>query len=148
MSWMWNPQGCSGGLIPTGFCVQPLSGGPEGFPGDSVVKNLPSNAGATVDAGLIPRSGRSPGIGNGNPLKYSCLGNPMDSAVWWGTVHGVTRVRHNWAPEPTQRPCRPLRLTIGVTEPCVESPLMPHAGEKPGEVRAGTSRNTFTANMC
>ena len=51
------------------------------FPGGSVVKNLPSNAGATVDTGLIPRSGRSPGIGNGNPLQYSCLGNPMDRAV-------------------------------------------------------------------
>ena len=108
--------------MPMGFCVQPLSGGPEGSPGDSVVKNLPSNAGATGDAGVIPGSGRSPGIGNGNPLQYSCLGNPMDRAVWWGTVHGVTRVRHNRAPECTQRPCSPLRLTTGVTEPCVESP--------------------------
>ena len=47
----------------------------------------------------------------------------------------------------TQQPCSPLRLTIRVTEPCVESPLMPCAGENPGEVRAGTSRDTFTA-MC
>ena len=49
-----------------------------GFPGGSVVKNLPSNAG---DAGSIPGSGRSPGEGNGNPLQYSCLGNPMDRGV-------------------------------------------------------------------
>ena len=46
-----------------------------GFPHDSVVKNPPGNAG---DTGSIPRLGRSPGEGNGNPLQYSCLGNPMD----------------------------------------------------------------------
>ena len=39
--------------------------------------------------GLIPRSGRSPGEGNGNPLQYSSLGNPMDRGAWWATVHGV-----------------------------------------------------------
>ena len=38
----------------------------------------------------------SPGEGNGNPLQYSCLGNPMDSGAWWATVLGVARVRHNW----------------------------------------------------
>ena len=53
-----------------------------------VVKNLPANAG---DAGLIPGSGRSPGVGNGNPLQYSCLGNPMDRGARWATVHGVTK---------------------------------------------------------
>ena len=57
-----------------------------GFPGGSVVKNLPANAG---DAGSIPRSGRSPGEGNGNPLQYSCLENPVDRGVWQATVHGV-----------------------------------------------------------
>ena len=56
------------------------------FPGNSVVKNPPAN---TVDAGLIPELGRSPGGGNGNPLQYSCLGNPMDRRPWWATVHGV-----------------------------------------------------------
>ena len=40
--------------------------------------------------GLIPGSGRSPGEGNGNPLQYSCLENPMDEEAWWATVHGVT----------------------------------------------------------
>ena len=48
------------------------------FPGGSVVKNLPANAGGTGDTSLIPGLGRSPGAGNGNPLEYSCLGNPMD----------------------------------------------------------------------
>ena len=49
-----------------------------GFPGGSVVKNLPANAGDMGDVGLIPRSRRSPGGGNGNPFQYSCLENPMD----------------------------------------------------------------------
>ena len=44
------------------------------------------------DSGLIPGSERSPGVGNGNPLQYSCLRNPMDRGVWWATVHGVTKV--------------------------------------------------------
>ena len=61
-----------------------------GFPGGSVIKNPPANAG---DSGSIPRSGRSPGGGNGNPLQYSCLGSPMDRGAWWATVHGVTKSR-------------------------------------------------------
>ena len=52
-----------------------------------MVKDPPANAG---DTGSIPGSGRSPGEGNGNPLQYSCLGNPMDRSTWWVTVHGVT----------------------------------------------------------
>ena len=58
------------------------------FPGGSLVKNPPANAG---DVGSIPGSERSPGGGNGNPLQYSCLGNPMDRGAWWATVHGVTK---------------------------------------------------------
>ena len=53
-----------------------------GFPGGSVVKNLPANAGDIGDAGLIPGSERSPGRGNGNPLQYSCLENSMDRGAW------------------------------------------------------------------
>ena len=49
----------------------------RGFPGGSVVKNLPANAGDARDVGLSPGPGRSPGVGSGNPLQYSCLGNPM-----------------------------------------------------------------------
>ena len=56
-----------------------------GFPGGSVVKNLPANTG---DEGSIPGSGRFPGEGNGNPLQYSCLKNPLDRGVWCATVHG------------------------------------------------------------
>ena len=62
-----------------------------GFPGDSVVKNLPANAGATGDLGSIPGSGRSPGEGNGNPLQYACLENPMDRGACWAIVHGVAK---------------------------------------------------------
>ena len=64
------------------------------FPGGSVVKNLPVNAG---DVGSILGSGRPPGEGNGNPLQYYCLENPMDRGVWWATVHGITKVRYNLA---------------------------------------------------
>ena len=60
-----------------------------GFPGGSVVKNLPDNAGDAEDTGLIPRSGRSPGGGYGNPLQYPCLENPMDRGAWQATVHVV-----------------------------------------------------------
>ena len=58
--------------------------------GGSVVKNLPANAGDTEDSGSIPRSGRSLGEGNGNPLQYSCLENPTDRGVWQAIVRGVT----------------------------------------------------------
>ena len=57
-----------------------------GFPGGTVVKNPPVNA---ADVGSIPELGRSPGVGNGNPLQHSCLGNPMGRGAWadyspWG----------------------------------------------------------------
>ena len=54
-----------------------------------MVKNLPVNAGDAGDLGSIPGSGRSPGEGHGNPLQYSCLGNPRDRGAWQATVHGV-----------------------------------------------------------
>ena len=56
-----------------------------------VVKSLPASAGDTRDTGSIPGLGRSPGGGNGNPLQYSCLGNPMDGGVLWATIHGATK---------------------------------------------------------
>ena len=54
-------------------------------------KNLPANAGDVRDVGLIPGSGRSPGVGNGNPLQYSCLENPMDREGQWATVYGTAK---------------------------------------------------------
>ena len=61
------------------------------FPGGSVVKHPPANAGDTGDMGLIPGLGRSSGGGSGNPLQYSCLENPMDGGAWWATVQGVAK---------------------------------------------------------
>ena len=52
------------------------------FPSGIVLKNPPTDAGDARDAGLIPGSGRSPGVGNGAPLQYSCLENPMDRGAW------------------------------------------------------------------
>ena len=58
-----------------------------GFPG----VNPPANAGNERDAGWIPGLGRSPGVRNGNPFQYSCLGNPMDRGAWRTTVHGFAK---------------------------------------------------------
>ena len=57
----------------------------QGFPGGSVVKNPPINAGDAREGGSIPRSESSPGVGNGNLLQYSCLGKSMDRGTWWAT---------------------------------------------------------------
>ena len=61
-----------------------------GFPGGKARKESTCKAG---DLGLIPGLGRSPGEGNGNPLQYSCMENPMDRGAWQATVHGVTMSR-------------------------------------------------------
>ena len=71
-----------------------MSSGISGHQASLVTQSIedpPANAG---DVGSIPGLGRSPGEGNGNPLKYSFLGNPMDRGVWLTTVHGVTKVSH------------------------------------------------------
>ena len=56
-----------------------------------MVKSLPTSPGDSGDLGSIPGAGRSPGGGNGNPLQYSGLENPMDRGAWWATVHGVAK---------------------------------------------------------
>ena len=56
-----------------------------------MVKNPPANARDTRDSGSIPRSRRSPGVGNDNPLQSSCLGNPMDREAWLDTVHEAAK---------------------------------------------------------
>ena len=71
--------------------MTPLTWGTCASQAELVVKNLSANAGDIRDMGLIPRSGRSPGEGNGNPLQYSCLKNPMDRGDRWATVHGVAK---------------------------------------------------------
>ena len=63
-----------------------------GFPGGSVVRNLPAKARDSGDSGSIPGLGKSPGVENGNPLQYSCLENSMDRGAWQATVHGVAEL--------------------------------------------------------
>ena len=86
-----------------------LGRGSKGFPGGLAVTNLPASAGDAGDLGLIRVLGRSPGEGNGNPLQYSCLGNPMDRGAWWTTVHGVTT--QNWARLSTHPGVRGIHCT-------------------------------------
>ena len=71
----------------------------SGFPGDSDSIESACNVG---DLGLIPGLGRSPGVGNGNPLQYSCLGNPMDRRTWQTTDRGVTK---NWTSQQLDNDC-------------------------------------------
>ena len=77
-------------LIYIDFCTKL----PKALSGASLVvqlvKNPPANAGDTRDGGSIPVSGRSPGVGNGKPLQYSYLANPMDRGAWHATVHNTT----------------------------------------------------------
>ena len=62
-----------------------------GFPGGTVVMNLPANARDARDMSSIPGLGRSAGVGNSNPSKYSCLENSKDRGDWWATVQGVEK---------------------------------------------------------
>ena len=61
------------------------------FGGGAVVKNPPPNVGDAADTGSIPGLGRSPGVGNGNPLQYSCQENSMDREAWWAIVYVVAK---------------------------------------------------------
>ena len=72
-----------------------------------MVKNLPANAGNSGDMGLIPGLGRSPRVGRGNPIQYSCLDNSMDRGAWRAIVHGVTESRTQLSDFPS------LLLTLG-----------------------------------
>ena len=74
----------------------------SGFPGDSVLKNLPASAGDAGDAHLTSGSKRSPGGRNGNPLQSSCLENLMNREAWQATVHRIAKARHSWARMHTQ----------------------------------------------
>ena len=78
-----------------------------------MVKNLPADGG---DGGLTPEgSGRLFGERNGNPLQYSCLGNPMDTGAWRATVHGVPRVGHDLAAKPPPPGTRRSVVVVSVS---------------------------------
>ena len=81
LSWLFPKVHC-----PVSY-IRYISRSLSGFQIALVVKNLPANAGDTRDVGSIPRSGRPPGGGHGNPLQYSYLENPMDRGAWRATVH-------------------------------------------------------------
>ena len=81
------------------------------FPGGSVVKNLPANAGDARNAGLIPGSGRSPAGGYGTPLQYSCLENSMDRGARWATVHRAAKSR-TWLSTHTHTHTHSLMLSL------------------------------------
>ena len=109
-----------------------------GLPGSSVGKESACRAG---DLGSIPGWGRSSGEGNGKPIQYSCLENPMDRGAWQATVHGVARVRHDSATKPPQAPRSSLyswlhifRTSREPSEP--EKPNLPH-------LRAHWTRSVF-----
>ena len=72
-----------------------------------VVKNFPAKAG---DTSLISGLGRSPGVGNGNPLQYSCMGNSLDRGAWWATVYGVTK-KQIWL---SMHTCTYVNVTLSV----------------------------------
>ena len=75
------------------------------------------------DPGSIPGSGRSPGELHGNPLQYPCLKNSMDRGAWWATVHGVSRVRHDWETKAfTFTPWSWLRLFSGLNHSSTSPP--------------------------
>ena len=63
--------------------------------------------------GLIPRSGRFPGGGNGNPFQYSCLEKPMDRGAWWATGRGVAKSRHNL---PTKQACKHISISVWLSQ--------------------------------
>ena len=84
-----NCNGCTVSL-PNNFPFI-IIGDPISWVASQVVKNLPTNAGDLREMGSIPESGRAPGEGNGNPLQFSCLENPMDWGAWQATVHRVTQ---------------------------------------------------------
>ena len=77
-----------------------MNTGRLGFPGGSVVKNLPANAGDAKDASSIPGPGRCPGVGKRFLLQHSCLENSMDREAWWAIVHGVTNSQMGLSTQP------------------------------------------------
>ena len=106
--------------------------GRKDFLGGAVVKNLPAYAGDARDVTLILGSERSPGVGNGNPLQYSCLGNCMDRGGWRATVHGVTKSqRLLWRSGELPRPYSDRTLTPAPTLTTLRSSQRSWRNSKP-----------------
>ena len=108
----------------------------QGFPGGSVVKNLPANARDTGDKGLILGSGRSPEVRNDNPLQYSCLENSMDRRASWATVHEVSKTGTHAVM--TRGPKKPLKAGAAPKHPMLSKltrAFAPHPSTGPHELR-------------
>ena len=93
----------------------------QGFAGGTMVKIPPANVGDAGDSGSITGSGRSAGIGNGNPLQYSCLGNSTDRGGWRATVYGVAKSwtglsMHTPMPENNRLPMDGLKPPLGTSK--------------------------------
>ena len=95
----------------------------QGVRGGSVVKNLPANAG---DMGSVPGSGRSPGEGNGNPLQYSRLENPMDRGAWQATVCGIAELDMTLQPNNDNVPSTCIQAMSFSTEATGDMWLLSH----------------------
>ena len=109
-----------------------------------VVKNLPANAGDLREEGLIPRSGRSPEEGHGNPLQYPCLKNPMARGAWRATVHRVTKSRTQLK-QLSMHTCTYSGHLYSLLGTCVEKAMAPHSStlawkilwtEEPGRLQS------------
>ena len=104
-----------------------------GFSGGIVVKNPPTTARDARHVGSIPGSGRSPAVGNGTPLQYSCLENSMGRGAWWATIHGPTDLEKNWeysTENPPICPC-PLFIITSILHYCgtfitINKPIFTH----------------------
>ena len=92
-----------------------------GFPGGTVVKNLPVKAGGLRDTGSIPGSGRFPGGGNGNPLQYSCLEKSLDREAWQATIQGVAEVDTDFSVQ-HRKPKKELSNASDSEEKLISSP--------------------------
>ena len=101
-----------------------------GFPGGSDDKVPAHNV---RDLGLIPGPGRSPGEGNGNPLQFSCLENPMDGGAWWATVRGVAKSR-------TQLSDFTFTFLYGVLDPVLDAKNLEVNGQTPPLPRGSTDQ--------
>ena len=113
-----------------------------------MVKNSPANAGDKRDSGSIPGSGRSPRVGNGNPLQYSCLENAMDRGAWQATIHRIAKesVGQNWATEQPFLPTLGLKTCLGSNsesyslKPMVSQQVIPPPPSPPGLLFAQASQ--------
>ena len=94
-------------VAPSWYCL--------GFPGGSEVKASACNVG---DLSSIPGLGRSPGEGNGNPLQYSCLENPMDGRAWWAIVHGVAKSQTGLSNFTFTEICKKFTNLVNILDKC------------------------------